>query len=217
MSITNFIEFERIAMLERYLIDCCAPTLASLKSGSLFCTKCPADACIEGAIEKWNSDLSDLGVHMCILRRTESSALIYVYRKTSLARTLKDPDVREFLSSYGYEACTCCEGCKSADCSISDCLAHLTSRISAACDSEAGDGDMRFPHEIGVFLGYPLQDVKGFIDNNGRNSKYTGLWKVYGDTEASIRTFAKYKHCSRVYSDLWKSGKRSILQLTVAG
>jgi hypothetical protein len=85
------------------------------------------------------------------------------------------------------------------------------------CSGSDPDRDMKFPHEIGVFLGYPLQDVKGFIENNGRNSKYTGLWKVYGDKAASIRMFEKYRKCFSVYSDLWRSGRRDIFQLTVAG
>lgn len=223
-------------MLENYLIDCCAPTLASLKSGSLFNCKCPEGACIEDVVDRWNEGFSDLGITMCILRRTDTTALIYVYRNTSLARTLKDPEVQAFLSSYGYESCSCCDGCSTGECSISSCLEHLRSRIalsnsgenigaeSGRSGGEAGCGsserccsEMKFPHEIGVFLGYPLQDVKGFIENNGRNSKYTGLWKVYGDKAASMRMFEKYRKCFSVYSDLWRSGRRDIFQLTVAG
>jgi hypothetical protein len=221
-------------MLENYLIDCCAPTLASLKSGSLFSCKCPEGACIEEIVDRWNAGFSELGITMCILRRTEKTALICVYRGTSLARTLKDPEVQAFLGAYGYESCSCCDGCSTAECSITSCLEHLRDRIAMSNTSEnigAGSGgngyeaacgsntncDMKFPHEIGVFLGYPLQDVKGFIENNGRNSKYTGLWKVYGDKAASIRMFEKYRKCFSVYSDLWRSGRRDIFQLTVAG
>ena len=39
------------------------------------------------------------------------------------------------------------------------------------------------PHEIGVFLGYPIWDVKGFIDNKGKDFKYCGTWKVYNNTD----------------------------------
>ena len=198
-------------MFENYLIDCCAPTLASLKSGSLFCCKCPSDSSVEEAVAEWNDGFAEYGLSMCILRRTATSALIYVYRYTSLARTLTDPEVQGFLSSFGYESCSCCEGCSSDECSIRSCLDHLMSRLSGKEPDE-----MRFPHEIGIFLGYPLQDVKGFIDNNGKNSKYTGIWKVYGDKDAAIKQFEKYRKCFSVYSALWRSGKRSIFQLTVA-
>ena len=198
-------------MFENYLIDCCAPTLASLKSGSLFCCKCPSDSSVEEAVAEWNEGFSEYGLSMCMLRRTATSALIYVYRDTSLARTLTDPEVQAFLSAYGYESCSFCDECSSSGCNIKNCLDHLMSRL-------AGDeaDEMRFPHEIGIFLGYPLQDVKGFIDNNGKNSKYTGIWKVYGDKDASIKLFEKYRKCFSVYSNLWRSGRRSIFQLTVA-
>lgn len=36
-----------------------------------------------------------------------------------------------------------------------------------------------FPHEMGILLGYPVEDVEGFIINNGKNELYTGYWKVY--------------------------------------
>ena len=72
-----------------------------------------------------------------------------------------------------------------------------------------------FPHEIGIFLDYPLGDVIGFILNEGRNFKCVGCWKVYCDECACQKTFAKYKKCRDVYVRLWQQG-RSVLQLTVA-
>ena len=72
-----------------------------------------------------------------------------------------------------------------------------------------------FPHEIGIFLDYPLGDVIGFIVNQGRNFKCAGCWKVYCDECACRKTFAKYKKCRDVYVRLWQQG-RSVLQLTVA-
>ena len=63
-----------------------------------------------------------------------------------------------------------------------------------------------FPHEIGLFLGYPLEDVKGFIINAGKNSKSTGYWKVYGDVEKSERIFECFRKCFSVMSSLFERG-----------
>lgn len=52
-----------------------------------------------------------------------------------------------------------------------------------------------FPHEIGIFLGYPLEDVDGFITHQGENCKLCGCWKVYGNVEQARRTFANYEKC----------------------
>ncbi|MFQ7119107.1 MAG: DUF3793 family protein, partial [Intestinibacter sp.] len=53
----------------------------------------------------------------------------------------------------------------------------------------------RTPHEIGLFLGYPLCDVKGFIYNNGKNYKFSGPWKVYDNESETILYFDKCKQC----------------------
>lgn len=200
-------------MLEDYLIRFCSPTLASLKSGSLFNCKCASNEPLEECINDWNRIFRSRGIVMHLLRRTSSTALIYVYRESAIKSTLDDPEIRSFLMNYGYDTCSCCEGCTAATCSIDKCLQHLQTRIE--CDHD--NSTMRFPHEIGVFLGYPLSDVAGFITNNGKNSKYTGTWKVYGDPSSARKTFARFDKCNAVYNKLWNSGKRSVLQLTVAG
>ena len=49
-----------------------------------------------------------------------------------------------------------------------------------------------YPHEIGVLLGYPPEDVKGFVVNKGKNCLICGYWKVYGDPEAARMRFEAY-------------------------
>ena len=73
-----------------------------------------------------------------------------------------------------------------------------------------------FPHEIGLFLGYPPEDVRGFIENKAQDCKCVGCWKVYGDETAAQRRFAQYQKCKDVYCAKWEQG-RSIERLTVAG
>ena len=52
--------------------------------------------------------------------------------------------------------------------------------------------DNEFPHEIGVFFGYPLEDVKSYIENNGENALYVGYWKVYHNVEKCVDIFKTY-------------------------
>ena len=72
-----------------------------------------------------------------------------------------------------------------------------------------------FPHEIGLFLSYPPEDVQGFIENHAQNFKLSGLWKVYGDEAYARAAFAKYKKCTDIYCRSWRSGA-SLEALTVA-
>ena len=68
---------------------------------------------------------------------------------------------------------------------LDECLERLSERTK--CDD--------FPHEIGIFLGYPAEDVRGFVENGGCNYKLCGCWKVYGSVESARRKFAAYDRC----------------------
>ena len=69
-----------------------------------------------------------------------------------------------------------------------------------------GDESGEFPHEVGLFLSYPPEDVKGFIENRAANAKCTGVWKVYGDEQQAQQTFDRYKKCTQTYCERWRSG-----------
>ena len=69
-----------------------------------------------------------------------------------------------------------------------------------------GDESGELPHEVRLFLSYPPEDVKGFIENHAANAKCTGVWKVYGDERQARQTFARYKKCTQTYCERWRSG-----------
>lgn len=182
-----------LSMLEKYLIEHCAPTLASLKTASLFSYHAAQDP--EDDVKHLNRIFRDKGVELLILKREENAMLIYVCRRTQLAKDLERPGAKELLERYGY-----------TDTSVDGAIERLRMRLAS------GDG---FPHEIGLFLGYPVEDVFGFIENAGQNCKCCGCWKVYCNECEAVRTFARYKKCRDIYKRLWQEG-RSVLQLTVA-
>jgi len=182
-------------MLEKYLIEHCSPTLASLKTANLFTLEFSHEAELDRSIRTWNSNFLSKGVMLLILRKSGGRALIYVCRKRLLQRDLKRTGVEGFLRNYGYTGTD-----------VNTALATLKLRLEQSEE---------FPHEIGIFLGYPLGDVIGFIENAGRNSKCTGCWKVYCNECEAVKTFKRYKKCKDVYMRLWKQGK-SVWQLTVA-
>jgi len=182
-------------LLERYLIEHCAPTLASLKTANLFSLNFSSENNFDKQFNKWNCQLGKKGISLLLLHRYQQTALIYVYRRTRLQDDLRKSGVAAFLAQYGYQ---------STD--IDYALSRLSERFNAGED---------FPHEIGLFLDYPLSDVIGFIENEGRNCKLAGCWKVYSDEHAASKLFAKFKKCKDVYSRLWNEGK-TVLQLTVA-
>lgn len=67
------------------------------------------------------------------------------------------------------------------------------------------DGGERWvPHEVGLFLGYPAEDVEGFRRHGGQGYKYSGLWKVYSDVERAQRCFRQYGCCRRPCAAAWR-------------
>ena len=182
-------------MLDHYLIEHCSPTLASIKTANLFSCPFAREEDLEEQIGVWNRLLDGKGITLMILRKTDKAALIYVCRMEKLAKDLKNPGVAEFLHDCGYEKTD-----------VHSALEKLQERVST---------QENFPHEIGLFLSYPLGDVIGFIENAGHNSKCCGCWKVYVNECEAIRTFARYRKCKDVYQRLYRQG-RSVLQLTVA-
>ena len=142
---------------EQYLIDNCSPTLASLKTANLFNYRYSSTDELNKAVERWNKELSGKGITVTVLRKRENTALIYVYRAKRLAKDFSRPGVERFMKCHGYE-----------NTDIDLCLEVLGGKLAKS--------DL-FPHEIGLFLGYPLGDVIGFIDNGGKNSRCTGCWK----------------------------------------
>ena len=67
-------------------------------------------------------------------------------------------------------------------------LDSVLNKLSDRCRAYVQEG-CNYPHEIGVLLGYPPEDVKGFVVNKGRNCLTCGYWKVYGDPESARKRF----------------------------
>ena len=63
-----------------------------------------------------------------------------------------------------------------------------------------------FPHEIGVFLGYPLSDVIAFMRDGGRGCRCSGCWKAYTNECEAMRIFQRYKACRAAYQTLFRAG-----------
>ena len=67
-----------------------------------------------------------------------------------------------------------------------------------------------------LFLGYPPEDVRGFIEHHGRDCALEGYWKVYGDPDVARALFAQYAACSEEFCEKLEAGVR-FEDLVVAG
>ena len=151
-------------MVEKYLIEWCSSTLASLKTASLFNWHYVHDNItleqVKSSIDEMNEKFKEKGIQIEILREEETWALIYVYRVKKLEEDLKKNEVSKFLRENGYKE-TC----------VNYAISLLKKRLM---DLKA------FPHEIGVFLGYPIEDVIGLLIIKGATLNVAGIGKFTG-------------------------------------
>jgi hypothetical protein len=159
--------------LERTLINHCSPVLFGVKPSALFTVKTgECCACLLESLHRIDKDVSSL-----ILRKSKNGILVMIYRSNRLNSLMVEPETHRLLHAFGYPA----------ECpALQSHLDLLKMRILERPD---------FPHEIGLFLGYPADDVMGFIEQKGKNYKYCGLWKVYGSVEKACNLFRHYESC----------------------
>ena len=160
---------DNMKSLQVQLILQCAPFLKGIKI-----------ACILNITEENSRELYEIlegtGIKFKILTRNHGKCLVLLYRRESFSRYLKRTDVREFLGSYGYE-----------DVKPEKMLERLSKRVC-----QYSDGEICFPHEIGAFLDYPIDDVKCFIEKDGKDSLFSGYWKVYNNPGRAKMIFWAY-------------------------
>lgn len=174
--------------LEQAIVRHCSPTLAALKPASLFTfpgnfagkDACENRAALQRTIDGCNEQLDASQVCIRVLAWRERGALIYVFRPAALAASLQEPQAAGILERMGYE---------SRD--PAHCLRRLQHRLAAPQHTGT------FPHEIGLFLGYPPADVAAFIRNGGKNYAALGLWKAYTNVDAARVTWVRYRRCTR--------------------
>ena len=182
-------------MSEEILVRHCAPTLMGLKTGNMFSCRFETKEDEHRSLTELNRRLGSKGIRVIPLRHHNGSTLVYLYRPSRLRNDLSNKQAMEMLREMGYRQ----EG-------VNICLAGLMKKLRENED---------FPHEIGLFLGYPPEDVCGFIRNKGSGCKCVGCWKVYGDADKAQRTFDKYRKCTEICCTLAAKGY-SIERMTVS-
>ena len=178
-------------MPDELLVRHCAPTLAGLKTANMFNCEYESEKSMREDLRVLNRRLADKGVMAVPLKYNGKTALIYIVRKKNLEADLLEDNTLRILKEEGYSDLR--TGCM---------IARLSKRL-------AGDD---FPHEIGLFLGYPAEDVRGFIEK--RDCKLCGYWKVYGDVNSAKTKFDQFSKCFRVYLKQLEKG-RPVEELTL--
>lgn len=104
-----------------------------------------------------------------VIDYSNKSYKVFIYNENSLENILHRKNIKKFLAKYGYNINYC----------LQDYLDTLYTKI---CKGE-------IPDEIGIFLGYPLKDVMGFMGVSDLPLTKINYWRIYGDANISDKLY----------------------------
>lgn len=120
-----------------------------------------------------------------IVASDNSSIKVIVYNISTMEKLLNDKRTIQFLSNYGFK--------HSKDPSFyMNILAQELKKN-------------KIPAEFGIFFGYPIKDVMGFIGHPSLKHVKTNAWKVYGDPKISDIIFSRFKAAEDIILELCQS------------
>lgn len=169
--------------LEKLIANHCAPVLCGQKTANLVAI--PRELAeylpevLEGSKAAW--------IQLCGCRKY---CHLLIYERERMESYLNRTEHQTFLSIRGYQGLP-----------LSEKLEILAGRYEGYQKSGG-----EFPHEIGLFLEYPLEDIEGFIVNQGRNALECGYWKVYGDVERAREIFELYDRSRKLLAAMTAAG-----------
>lgn len=158
------------------IIHCSAPSLCGIKPANLFSMNTECFSQGKSKIRDWQKLFSKNGRYIVIMPKSETRLLFFIYDEKLLQEICSKSENLKYLAQKGYDVS------RGFDFILSELLRRLTH-------------DCNFPHEIGLFLGYPLNDVIGFETQNASGQIFSGYWKVYSDERTAIKMMDAYKNC----------------------
>lgn len=138
------------------------------------------------------AQMEKAGVSYRILFQDEKKCIVFFFQSKMLEAHLKKAEVLQYLEKFNYQRGT-----------FTEYLSRFADRMKHyyTCGGE-------FPHEMGVFLQYPLDDVESFIKNGGKNFLISGYWKVYNNIEQARGIFQLLDEAKNRAIDEWFGGKQ---------
>lgn len=112
----------------------------------------------------------------CFLLYSGKNEIVLIARLNKLKDHLNNKTISSYLEEFGYE-----------NCSLEYVIEKLYIRFY-----EFYNNKQSFPHELGIILNYPLDDIKGFIQNDGKEALACKYWKVYSNVEESLKKFKEF-------------------------
>lgn len=152
-----------------FLVEILAPVVLGVKPAELLNVEMNNDS-------EWEEFkaifLKNSALRIKEIRELNGRLQVLFYQRDILNAVLTERPILNFLLSLNYPSKYVLE----------DYLNWLKGKIIS----------VKFPHEIGVFLGYPLKDVVGFMGLLPLPYQRTLGWKIYGDEKRSLDIYRRH-------------------------
>ncbi len=189
---------------ELVLVRHCASVLAGLRPANLFSLSRDGQSKeLSETLTAYRQEFKDSSLKLRVFCHCANFALVFLYRPSALTKHLMQTDHREILLRCGYERAFFTGTLAGTE----QTLDFLGERLA---ESRKNHGTSAFPHEIGLFLGYPTADVLGFIRHSGRSALVTGYWKVYERPLEKLLMFVEIKHWEKRFCEAVSAGARPV-------
>ncbi len=170
---------------DQIMIHYSAPTLCGIKPANLFSIKKTVFS--KKRFKQWRMIFDTHGISTVTVKISAETVVVLVYNVSLLERILNDTLTHSYLHDKGYKNCS----------DLYSVVKRIIKRMKTG---------ISFPHEVGVILGYPVEDVIAFEKNKGRECKFCGCWKAYSDVENARKCQCRYRMCSCMCKQLFDEG-----------
>jgi hypothetical protein len=169
-EIWEIVANQNIDRLEMQMAMQCAPLITGLKISNLL--NIPRED-----FEWMKKIVRQSQFSWYLLLETEKKITVLLFQRERLESYLEKQQVVEMLKQAGY-----------TNLSLGCVLREFASRYKRFMETKN-----EFPHEMGLLLGYPTEDVEGFITHRGADCLCSGYWKVYANKERKLKLFEKFE------------------------
>jgi hypothetical protein len=165
------------------MIDLIGATIVGVKPAELVNLARLHKPCREKCIKEYKDCLlCHSEIRMRCFTNKDGKEQLFIYNYRSLDKYLNKKLALKILRNLGYPR----------DYSIESYVDYLIDRL---CSCE-------FPHEIGIFLGYPLKDVIGFMGLVPLKLVKVNGWRVYGNEKLSDRQYNSFVEGRKIIKDI---------------
>lgn len=158
--------------IENFLVYNVSTIIAGIKPASTVTFKKTGENLYDKWITYGREFIRNIDLDFIELRDCDDAVIVMIFNEKALESRLFKEEENKLLVGLGY----------SKDGGVWDYLIKLKDRYDL----------YNCPHELGVFLGIPIKDVKDFMNCTEKKCLMCGYWKVYNDQKKSQIIFNQY-------------------------